>query len=113
MDRLRKSLSRRSLSRKSKLDEEEKDYAEVDSSDAKSRRSFSLRKTSTKKSSESIDFKESKKAKDISNRRKSMRLEFDDDSMSLDQKLRARARTSLRRSGGFNAVEYSREPVDW
>jgi hypothetical protein len=44
-----------------------------------------------------------------SNTRKSMRDSFDSDAMSLDDKLRARSRTSLRRCNN----DLLREPVDW
>ncbi len=41
--------------------------------------------------------------------RKSMRDSFDSDAMSLDDKLRARSRTSLRRCNN----DFVREPVGW
>jgi hypothetical protein len=44
-----------------------------------------------------------------SNKRKSMREQFDKDSLSVEEKLRRRARTSLRRNGN----DLAREPVDW
>jgi hypothetical protein len=44
-------------------------------------------------------------------KRKSMREQFDKVSLSIEEKLRRRARTSLRRNGNGN--DLAREPVDW
>mmetsp|Transcript_18658 Transcript_18658/g.30434 ORF Transcript_18658/g.30434 Transcript_18658/m.30434 type:complete len:82 (-) Transcript_18658:1991-2236(-) len=75
------------------------------------RKSLSRRKTGTGQISKAeMDIRD---PAEISKRVSIMRTKIDAKELSLDEKLKARARTSIRRSGIQNINDFTREPVEW
>lgn len=94
MNSLRKSLARKSLSR-----------ASLSKKSSKARKESALE--------EEADYASVSTASSRDSRRCSARAIFDSEDLSLEEKLRARARTSIRKSGVWNANDLEREAISW
>jgi len=99
MEYLRKSLSRKSLSRKSL-------------SRTSLSRKFSLRGTESSDLAKALKHEQAR-LEEEKVQAAPERTYYQDEGRSLEEKLRARARTSVRKSGVWSATEFKREAINW